>query len=147
MRYIVGDLWTAPADVRCITTNGVTNRNGEAVMGRGCAKQAAERFPELPRQLGEWLTSHGNMPMLAELLISDGVELLTFPVKHHWRDRASTALIERSAIHIVQLANVLEWQRIVVPRPGCGNGGLSWRQVEPILEGHFDDRFNIISQE
>ncbi|MBI4542744.1 MAG: ADP-ribose-binding protein, partial [Gemmatimonadetes bacterium] len=37
------DLFAQDADAVCITTNGADDRAGCAVMGRGCALQAAQR--------------------------------------------------------------------------------------------------------
>lgn len=35
MIEVKGNLWTYPAEVRVITTNGFVKKNGEAVMGIG----------------------------------------------------------------------------------------------------------------
>jgi len=71
--------------------------------------------------------------------------LVSMPVKHHWRDRADPELIVTSAKQLVQMADKFEWHSIVVPRPGCGNGGLTWNDVRPLLEPIFDDRFTVVS--
>jgi len=39
----------------CITINGFVKKDGEAVMGQGTAKQAADRFPGLTARLGRQL--------------------------------------------------------------------------------------------
>lgn len=52
MKEAQGDLWTLPAEFRCITTNGIWSKNtGEAVMGAGVALDAKRRYPDLPRRL------------------------------------------------------------------------------------------------
>lgn len=76
----------------CITTNGVVKRSGEAVMGRGCAREAAQRFPDLPWALGARLDHLGNIPHRF-----DFERLYTFPVKHVWWERADLDLIKTSA--------------------------------------------------
>ena len=45
MKEVTGNIWDYPADIVCITTNGSTTRNGSAVMGKGIALQAKERYP------------------------------------------------------------------------------------------------------
>lgn len=150
-----GNLWHWDADYRCITTNGYVKKNGEAVMGRGCAREAAKKWPELPEILGDMLRSDGNH--VHELgygidrngkYVSCAWEVLSFPVKHHWRDKASLELIERSAQELVEFVDGHDddWDiDVVLPRPGCGNGQLAWEQVKPILEPILDDRFQVIT--
>lgn len=138
------DLWTAEADLRVITTNPIVNAKGQAVMGRGCALEAKTRFPGLEVRFARLLKEHGNRPMrLARL--SDGSDLATFPVKHHWKEGADLDLIARSAALLVELADKFGYGSVLVPRPGCGNGRLSWEgDVRPILAPIFDDRFTIV---
>lgn len=135
-----GNLWTHPADLRVITTNGFVKNNGAAVMGRGCALEATQRHPGIENVLGARLRASGNHVHLL------GPGLASMPVKHHWRQDADPTLIVRSATELVALADKhSNYQRIVLPRPGCGNGRLRWNDIRPLLEGILDDRFTVIT--
>lgn len=140
---VTGDLWDYPADIRCITTNGFVKKNGECVMGRGCAFEAKTRWPELPRQLGNILKINGNV--VSFLRDFPDNPLLSFPVKHNWWERADIALIEKSARDLRTLIDGLGANVVVLPRPGCGNGQLNWDDVRPILAPILDDRFHVIT--
>ncbi len=122
-----------------ITTNGSVNKKGACPMPRGCARQAREKFPELPEKLGELISRHGCG------VYDLGHGIVAFPVEHHWLDNPDLRLIERSARELRVLADAKGWQQIIVPRPGCGGGGLDWKDVKPLLARHFDNRFKIIS--
>lgn len=139
MIEITGDLWEFPATARCITTNGFVRNDGHAVMGRGCAKQAARRYPALPALLGGLLKEKGNHVFL----LMEHPRLYTFPVKRNWYEQASLQLIERSCQELIPFIKAGE--RCVIPRPGCGNGQRDWvTEVEPILSKLLDDRFMVI---
>ncbi len=140
MLEATGDLWTYPADMRCITTNGFVKLNGHAVMGRGCAREAAQKWPELPKELGTVLMAKGN-----KVRIYEPAPLVTFPVKHAWFEKADPDLIVKSAKELVALTDLEGWKSVVIPRPGCGNGQLKWEDVKPLLEPILDDRFTIIT--
>lgn len=148
MVEVTGNLWTYPADIRVITTNGFVKNNGEAVMGRGCALEAAQRWPDLPRTLGRLLRQHGNHVFAVPPSVGI-LNLYTFPVKHRWMERADLALIERSAHELVEALHLdlpAPFSGVcVIPRPGCGNGQLLWRDVRPLLERVLDDKFHIIT--
>ncbi len=148
MREAYGDLWAYPADAVCIPTNGDVNRRGLAVMGRGVARQAAVRIPGIQRDLGVLLKRDGNVVnLLRGALPGVGPVVLSFPTKHRWLDRADPTLIVRSCRQLTALADRFpEWRTIALPRPGCGNGGLSWPTVRPLLAGLLDDRFMVVER-
>jgi len=137
------DLWEEPADAKCITTNGYVKKDGTLVMGAGVAGQAQKRYPALPWWWGRCVARDGNhvYPWVDE----DGTRLLSFPVKHRWYEKADLDLIKRSAHELVEAANVLNLDKILLPLPGCGNGQLSWADVKPVLEPILDDRFWLIN--
>lgn len=132
MIVVTGNLWTYPTDFRIITTNGAVRSDGRAVMGRGCAKEAAARYPALPRLLGEKLRVFGNhVHFFSDDTIGDRIGLFTFPVKHRWNERADLDLIARSVEEL--RATLLVSATYLLPRPGCGNGSLRWEAVQPIV--------------
>lgn len=148
MREDTGNLWTYPADAIVITTNGFVKNNGEAVMGRGCAREAAIKWPYFPRALGNAIKEQGNIvfswglqEVNEENEQTNLIELITMPVKHHWREKADIELIKESAKELVEIVDLWGFKTVVMPRPGCGNGQLLWEDVKPILEKILDDRF------
>lgn len=169
MIEIKGNLFDEPCDAFCITTNGFIKKDGSCVMGRGCAKQAATRWPVLPKVLGRNINDYGNV-VLAPLFLSDGRYLLSFPVKpasvvfngnncvKHmlnkfnvgdvvpgWAALANIELIKTSATQLVYLTNTYGWDKVVLPRPGCGAGELSWDTVRHELNQILDDHFYAIT--
>lgn len=144
MIEIEGDLWQEARkyDAICITTNGYVKTNGEAVMGRGIALQAAKLYPELPRLLGRELRIWGNVPRL--LSFTGQYAIFSFPVKHKWNESADLELIAKSCNLMMIEANKNRYINVLLPKPGCGNGGLNYEQVRPIIKKLLDDRFYII---
>lgn len=153
MRELRGiDFWTFPAAYRCITTNGILRSDRRrAVMGKGVALQAvhyAENILKPPVDLelllGAALTADGNHVHFLE-----PTNFISFPTKNDWRRSSDLDLIRRSAL---ELRDVVFGENakiklgpndvILLPPPGCGNGGLSWPDVKPVLaEILRDDRF------
>lgn len=144
MKEVTGDLWAYHAQGAwvVITTNGIVAARGTAVMGRGVAQQAAQRFPLLPRALAMNLTQSGN-----HVYAFPFCRVITFPVKAHWRDRAAPGLIRQSVKELVDLVDAGGGVPLPVylVRPGCGNGGLRWAAVKPLL-APLDDRFVVVEE-
>lgn len=135
------NLWSYPAEVRCITTNGIVKRSGAAVMGAGSAKQAKLRYPGIEMRLGRMIAAEGNNVHI----ISNDPLIVSFPTKHRFVDKADLSLIRESACQLVMMADRFGWKSIVLPRPGCGNGGRWWlSEVRPILIDILDERFTVI---
>lgn len=142
MLETVGEIWEH-ADrgvIIVITTNGSLTRDGRAVLGRGVARQAAVRFPGIADKLGRLLAEQGSH------VFDLGGCVVSFPVEETAWSQPDLRIIARSAEELRQLADRSGWQRIIVPRPGCGGGGLAWMEVQPLLAPWFDHRFTVISQ-
>jgi hypothetical protein len=142
MLETVGDIWeySGPGEIIVITTNGSLTRDGRAVFGRGVAKQAALRFPGIAGILGRLLAEQGSH------VFDLGCGIVGFPVEESAWSLPDLRIIARSAEELRQLADRSGWLRVVVPRPGCGGGGLAWKDVQPLLAPWFDERFTVISQ-
>ena len=141
MLETVGDIWEyTETGAIVITTNGSLTPDGRAIFGRGVARQAALRYPGLAGKLGRLLAVSGSH------VYDLGNGIVTFPVEETPWSLPDLRIVARSAQELRTLADLLEWPQIVVPRPGCGGGGLAWKDVCPLLTDWFDDRFIIISQ-
>jgi hypothetical protein len=143
MLETIGDIWeyADQGDVVIITTNGSLTRDGRAIFGRGVARQAALRFPGLADKLGRLLEDQGSH------VFDLGNCVVTFPVEESPWSLPELRIIARSAQELRALVDGSGWRRIVVPRPGCGGGGLAWKDVQPVLAPWLDDRFIVISQQ
>lgn len=154
MREQYGNIWHLKGDAICITTNGFVKKNGEAVMGAGIAKEAKNFWPELPKLLGNKIKEQGNHVHvfwgLSKIMnYFDGLpierDIISFPVKHNWWEVADMELIRRSAKELMYWVEEGHIDKVLLPRPGCGNGKLDWidvkREIEPIL----DDRISVVT--
>jgi len=156
MKEIHGDMWKYFSDdekyeryVLCITTNGFVKNNGDCVMGKGNAFEAKKRMPDLPRRLGKLIQEKGNRVFLQPLGCDDAFpecRILTFPVKHNWWEKADPKLIRESAKQLRKIAKASKGFTFILPRPGCNNGKLDWKDVKPLLKD-LPDNVKVITNE
>jgi hypothetical protein len=143
MIEISGNIFNVSENI-VITTNGNIKKNGEAVMGKGLALKAAKLIPTLPKILGDKLLDGNNVYYLGQFDKFIGV--FNFPTKHNWWEKSDLQLILRSCKQLIELVNIMQIPKIILPRPGCGFGQLSWNKtIKPAIENLFDDRFSVIS--
>lgn len=147
MFEIIGNIFfeIGKANALCITTNGVLRSNGYAICGAGIAKAARNRWDQFELLLGQQIKINGNRVNL--VLTDHGTSILSFPTKNHWKDISDIKIIEKSCKELLEFSNTNNWNRIVVPRPGCLNGQLEWNNVKVILNSYFDDRFIVYNNE
>ena len=171
MKLIYGDLFDQHhASAICITTNAFIKRNGRCVCGKGCASRAKDLWPSFDLELAKNITTVGNIP--THVLTTKHYDVLNYPVKPRslicnqdksnivrhmqsrfkpgevvpgWASIAQTDIIVRSARSLVNLANLMNYKKIVMPRPGCGAGELQWADVYPLIAPILDDRFEVIT--
>ena len=127
-----GNLLTADAEALVNTVNTV------GVMGKGIALQFKRAFPANYR-VYRTACARGELRMGEMLLFDTGVlgprrYVINFPTKEHWRGRSRLEDI-RSGLHaLVDLIRERGITSVAIPALGCGNGGLAWDDVRPLIE-------------
>ena len=125
------DMWQF-CGFKVITTNLQTRKDGTAIMGAGLAKQAADRYPELPILYGERLLSGAKGGRFQY------EDLLLLPTKRHWREKSDLPLIKEGIAALRQWCLLFPDERLAIPPLGCGLGGLNLKtQVLPLLNEAF----------
>ncbi len=131
-----GNLLKAPAEALVNTVNTV------GVMGKGIALQFRQAFPEMYRAY-EKACKDGEVN-LGQVQVFDigGLVggprwLINFPTKAHWRSKSRMVDIENGLADLVVKIRKLGIRSIALPPLGCGNGGLDWKEVRPLIENAF----------
>jgi len=64
--------------------------------------------------------------------------IINFPTKRHWRQKSRLEDIQSGLQALVQDVRSREICSIAIPPLGCGNGGLSWADVKPLIIQAFE---------
>ena len=146
MNKVTGNIWDFhdAGNWIVIPVNGQVNSKGEAIMGAGLAKQAKDRFPDLPALLGANTCYRESWPFAFH-----SYKIISFPTKYKWREDSNLGLIEQCLREGLKL-NWLPAPNqgdIYLPRLGCGErtGRLQWKDVKSVLEKYLDDRFIVVT--
>lgn len=143
MKIVHGNIWQYQADILCITINSTIKRDGSLVMGRGVAAQAKAQYPRLPYALARWIKDFGYHVAITDYYMHNK-PVCIYPVKSYWRDKATLDLVHQSAWELRALAIALPNSTFVLPRPGCGNGGLLWDTVRPMIDYILPNNVHVI---
>lgn len=136
------DIWDAePIDgFVVIPTNIGWKSNGENVMGVGLAKQAAERFPELPKLYGRWCKEKNR-----KLYLNESLRVICLPTKDlneeqphlSWQNRSDPRLVICSYLKLFRFANECKDKYIKCPILGIDKGNISKKDAIEYVE-QFD---------
>lgn len=128
MKVLIGDLFESRMQTLVNTVNCV------GVMGKGVALEFKKRYPEMFKEYAGLCESKKIQPGLPYLYHDlTGASVLLFPTKDHWRSPSRMEYIIRGLDWFVDHYQELGIQSIAFPPLGCGNGGLSWETVGPLM--------------
>ncbi|MFY1651882.1 type II toxin-antitoxin system antitoxin DNA ADP-ribosyl glycohydrolase DarG [Solwaraspora sp. WMMB762] len=127
-----GNLLTADTDALVNTVNTV------GVMGKGIALQFKRAYPDNFRSYhaackrGE--VRLGQMFVMDRGVIGPRRYIINFPTKEHWRSASKLDDIRAGLADLVAVVSRHNISSIAIPALGCGNGGLDWAKVRPLIE-------------
>lgn len=127
------------ADVEAL----VNTVNCVGVMGKGIALQFKQAFPENTRAYERACRANELQPGKM-LVVPTGVVnpkyIINFPTKIHWKGNSKIPYIQVGLKALVQEIRARGIKSIAIPPLGCGNGGLDWAQVYPLIRDAFADQ-------
>jgi O-acetyl-ADP-ribose deacetylase (regulator of RNase III) len=131
IRYLESSLFDSPAQTLVNTVNTV------GVMGKGIAKEFKERYPEMFREYSR-ICRRGDLSIGSlHLWRSNRQWVLNFPTKTTWKKPSSLEYVRLGLEKFVATYKDLGIVSASFPPLGCGNGGLNWQDVRPIMESHL----------
>jgi O-acetyl-ADP-ribose deacetylase (regulator of RNase III)/uncharacterized protein YwgA len=133
-RALIGDLFSSKADTLVNTVNCV------GVMGKGVALEFKKRFPAMfedyVRRCEQKQVRLGEPYVFYDI---SGAQIINFPTKDHWRSPSRLQDIERGLDYFVRHASSWGVKSVALPPLGCGNGGLEWSEVGPLIYRKLHD--------
>ncbi|WP_013324669.1 type II toxin-antitoxin system antitoxin DNA ADP-ribosyl glycohydrolase DarG [Gloeothece verrucosa] len=130
-----GNLLEADTEALVNTVNTV------GVMGKGIALQFKQAYPENFRAYKKACDAQQVKPGQMFIFVANSLfnpkYIINFPTKTHWRGKSKLEDIETGLKALIEEVKQLEIKSIAVPPLGCGNGGLDWAEVKPMIVGAF----------
>ncbi len=137
IRYAQGNLLEAEVEALVNTVNTV------GIMGKGIALMFKEAFPENFRLYAAACKQNevavGRMFVTERSGLSGPRWIINFPTKRHWRDRTQMEWLRSGLEDLKRILHELSIRSVALPPLGCGNGGLEWSAVRPLIEKALAD--------
>lgn len=119
----------------------VNTVNTVGVMGKGIALQFKQAYPAVFRNYQKECKNGnvevGQMHVVATNQLVGPKYIINFPTKQHWREKSKMVYVEEGLKDLIRIARELEIKSIAIPPLGCGNGGLEWSEVKPLIKESF----------
>lgn len=142
IKFQVGNMFSASVEAIINTVNCV------GVMGKGVALEFKRRWPDNFKEYKKLCDAKLLRP--GQLFIFQNEEifsesnpkfLINFPTKLHWREKSRLEYVEDGLDALIAAIDEYKIRSIALPPLGCGNGGLDWNDVKPLIQeklGHLE---------
>lgn len=121
----------------------VNTVNCVGVMGKGIALQFRNKFPENYQAYKAACDAKevktGRMFVFDNGALARPHFVINFPTKNHWRGDSKLDFIRTGLADLKAKIRELNIRSIALPPLGCGNGGLDWNEVRPIIESSLSE--------
>ena len=127
-KAVIGDMFVSDAQTLVNTVNCV------GVMGKGVALKFKQLFPEMfDDYVHRCLRKAVKLGEPYIYVDKSGVNIINFPTKDHWRSASRVSDIEQGLTYLADHVQAWGITSIAMPPLGCGNGGLEWTEVGPLI--------------
>lgn len=124
----IGNIFETDKDVLVNTVNCV------GVMGKGIAQIYKQKFPQMFNEYKDLCDKKQIVTGKVYPYYENGkVKVLNFPTKQHWKSPSKIEYITSGIDWFVKHYDEMGITSIAFPPLGCGNGGLEWETVGPIM--------------
>ncbi len=131
IKYKIGSLLKEDAEALVNTVNTV------GVMGKGIALQFKEKYSLNYKLYKNACKANevaiGKMFVTETNFLTNPKYIINFPTKQHWKGFSKLEYIVSGLDDLVSVIKFLKIKSIALPPLGCGNGGLQWSVVKPII--------------
>ena len=128
IKAIIGDMFTSKMQTLVNTVNCV------GIMGKGIAQIFKNEYPAMFEDYAD-RCARGEVRLGEPYHYKDltGVSIVNFPTKGHWRAATRLDDVEAGLDYFVD--HFRDWgvTSVAFPPLGCGNGGLEWATVGPLM--------------
>lgn len=119
----------------------VNTVNCVGIMGKGIALQFKKAYPQNFREYEKACKAKqvqpGKMFVFQTNSLFHPQYIINFPTKRHWKNPSKIEDIKSGLTSLVEEVQRLNITSIAIPPLGCGNGGLDWNLVKPLIESAF----------
>ena len=128
IKVLIGNIFESQAQTLVNTINCV------GIMGKGIAQEFKKRYPNMFKDY-KALCDKGKVrlgePYIFKTLYDKAI--INFPTKKHWRAMSRLDDIKKGLDNFIE--NYKQWgvASVAFPPLGCGNGGLKWEVVGPVI--------------
>ena len=136
LHYVHGNLLKSEAEALVNAVNCV------GVMGKGIAFSFKKLFPE--NYAAYNLACHKHQVHPGKMFIFYTTDLfgnkkliINFPTKKHWKEKSELSYINDGLQDLITVIDKYHIQSLAIPPLGCGNGGLNWNDVKPLIEKYL----------
>lgn len=131
IRLKTGNLLTEKTEALVNTVNCV------GVMGKGIALQFKKAYPDnfkAYKKLCDAAQLHPRQMFVYDrgILLAPRY-IVNFPTKQHWRSPSKLEDIQLGLTALIEEIKQRDIKSIAIPPLGCGNGGLDWYVVKPMI--------------
>lgn len=131
IRFMKTDMFESQAEAYVNTVNTFGK------MGKGLAAEFKKRFPENFEQYENACTNGvcivGKMFVTERMNFFGPKYIINFPTKRFWKHKTDINYIRWGLIDLVKVIPRYCIRSIAIPALGCGEGGLKWDKVKPLI--------------